>query len=439
MIQFSRTPARTAKVLYLSFFVLCFNVSLAARPVLPNYHWLSGTEHGHKSTDTLPLKPTDYRIKKIVIDPGHGGHDPGCSGAHSKEKHIVLKIAQLFAEYIRQAHPDVEVILTRNSDTFIPLHERARIANKANADLFMSIHCNFMPGSKATKGSETFVLGQHKMEENLGVALRENASILLEENYEEHYDYDPNSPEGHIVLALYQNVFLDNSIRLAEKVEKYLHSEAERKSRGVKQAGFLVLRATAMPSVLIEAGFLSNQTEEEFLRSDQGQDMVAFALLMAFSEYRAEREGTPLVSTDFFRKERIFPKQKMPDNPPITPIPVASKTPGNPELITSTPAPAPIANTQAKSAPTLQICVQLLATSRPVNTTTGAWLNLPYEWVIQEEGTLLKYQVRNFSSIEEALQGQHLIRQLGFSDAFLVVYKDGVRISAEEIKQLLHP
>jgi N-acetylmuramoyl-L-alanine amidase len=438
MIRHSRTPARTAKVLYVSFLVLCFNVSLAARPVLPEHHLLYGTEFGHKSTDTLPLKPTDYRIKKIVIDPGHGGHDPGCSGAHSKEKHIVLKIAQQFAEYIRQTHPDIEVILTRNSDTFIPLHERAQIANKANADLFMSIHCNFMPGSKATKGSETFVLGQHKMEENLGVALRENASILLEENYEENYDYDPNSPEGHIVLALYQNVFLDNSIRLAEKVEKYLHLEAERKSRGVKQAGFLVLRATAMPSVLIEAGFLSNQTEEEFLRSVEGQDMVAFALLMAFSEYRAEREGTPLVSTDPLRKERIHVAQKTIDNPPYNPIPVSEKTPANPEL-TSNPTNTPIANSQVKSATTLQICVQLLAASRPVNTKVGAWLNLPYQWSILEEGTLLKYQVRGFSSIEEALQGQYLIRQLGFPDAFLVVYKDGVRISAEEIKQLLNP
>lgn len=425
-MRFSQTFARTIKALYLSCFVLFFNVSLAARSATTALNEPNEPEYLRKSTDTLPLNPMDYRIKKIVVDPGHGGHDPGCSGAHSKEKHLVLKIAQIFVGYMKVIHPDVEVVLTRNSDVFIPLHERARIANKADADLFISIHCNFMPGSSATKGSETFVLGQHRMEENLDVALRENASILLEENYEENYDYDPNSPEGHIVLSLYQNVFLGQSIRIAEKVEKYLHLEAERKSRGVKQAGFIVLKATAMPSVLVEAGFLSNKTEEEFLNSENGQELVSLALLMAFSEYKAELEGTPPASVDAVRKDRspftkdaaIASSEGMMDTMPAGPV-FTSKQADVPEVAASA----------------VQFRVQLLASAKPVDTSGASWSTLPYKVEIHKEANLLKYQAGGFASFEDALEAQRIIRAAGFSDAFVVFYRNGQRITHEAIRQ----
>ncbi|MEM6770525.1 MAG: N-acetylmuramoyl-L-alanine amidase, partial [Bacteroidota bacterium] len=183
-------------------------------------------------------------LQKVVIDAGHGGKDPGGMGKNSHEKHIALSIARLLAIGIRTNYPDVEVIMTRSDDTFIPLYERAEIANKAGADLFISIHANIMPGSAATYGTETFVMGQHVAEENLRVAKRENAAILLESgDVTTNYGYDPNSPEGHIMMTMQQHAFLERSILFAEAVERQFASSG-RKSRGVKQAGFVVLKAT---------------------------------------------------------------------------------------------------------------------------------------------------------------------------------------------------
>ena len=236
------------------------------------------------------ILPQFSHIRTVVIDAGHGGRDPGCLGSSSREKHIVLGIAQKFAAVLEQAYPELEIILTRNEDVFIPLHERAAIANRARADLFISIHANFMPGSQATRGSETYVMGLHTAEHNLNVAKRENEAILLEEDYEANYDYDPNSDEGHILMAMVQSAFLDQSILFAEQVEDQF-AIAGRRSRGVKQAGFVVLKETAMPSVLVEAGFLSNRSEEAYLLSSEGQNEVANILLEAFKSYRQLVEG----------------------------------------------------------------------------------------------------------------------------------------------------
>ena len=235
----------------------------------------------------------DYQIKTIVIDAGHGGHDPGCLGGNSQEKHLALAISLEFAKVIRAQYPELNVILTRDKDVFIPLHERAAIANRNHADLFISIHCNYMPGSKATHGSETFVMGLHTADHNLEVAKRENSAILLEDNYEKHYDYDPNSPEGHILLSMFQNAYLEQSILFAERVENHF-AGISRKSRGVKQAGFVVLKETAMPSVLVETGFLSNRDEEAYLMQPEGQQQIAYAMLNAFREYKAIVEGNPV-------------------------------------------------------------------------------------------------------------------------------------------------
>lgn len=229
--------------------------------------------------------PVADGLQKVVIDAGHGGKDPGGMGDNSMEKHIALSIARLLAIGIRTNYPNVEVIMTRSDDTFIPLYERAEIANKAGADLFISIHANIMPGSKATFGTETFVMGQHVAEQNLRVAKRENASILLESgDVTANYGYDPNSPEGHILMSMQQHAFLERSILFAEAVERQF-AGAGRKSRGVKQAGFVVLKATTMPAVLVETGFMSNTEEESFLLSKPGQQKLATALLLAFGEY----------------------------------------------------------------------------------------------------------------------------------------------------------
>ena len=233
----------------------------------------------------------NYRIKKIVIDPGHGGRDSGCSGHSHREKDIALSISLKLGRLIKVNFPEIQVIYTRNSDVFVPLNERAGIANRNNADLFISIHCNAMDNADQVYGSETYVMGLHKADANLAVAKRENASILLEANYDQIYaGYDPNSPEGHIILSMYQNAYLEQSILFAEKVEKNIKHQAKRKSRGVKQAGFVVLRETTMPSVLVETGYLTNANDADFLAHERGQNKIANSILKAFKEYKTDIE-----------------------------------------------------------------------------------------------------------------------------------------------------
>ncbi|HKK89743.1 MAG TPA: N-acetylmuramoyl-L-alanine amidase [Saprospiraceae bacterium] len=224
----------------------------------------------------------------IVIDPGHGGKDHGCNGHGSIEKLIVLKVAQRLKEKLEMRNSSFDIVLTRNKDEFIPLYKRAEIANKAKADLFLSIHCNAIHHQEV-HGSETFVMGLHTEKENLAVAKRENSSILLEKNYEKNYGgFDPNSSEGHIFLTMYQTTYREQSIRLAELIEQQLSDIGGRRSRGVKEAGFVVLRATTMPSVLIENGFLTNPEESRFLNSNTGVELMSEGICQAVLNYERE-------------------------------------------------------------------------------------------------------------------------------------------------------
>ncbi len=233
------------------------------------------------------LYPTKGRKKniRIVLDAGHGGHDSGAVGKNSLEKDLALKMALKAGEMIEKKYPDVEVFQTRTTDVFIPLFRRIQYANEQNADIFISIHCNFISNPK-TRGTETFVMGLHRASDNLEVAKRENASILLEPNYESNYDgFDPGSPEGHIVVSMYQNNYIEKSIELAANIEEQFGKKHMSKSRGVKQAGFAVLRRSSMPAVLVEAGFLSNEVEEAFLMTDEGQSAIAESIIKAFDKY----------------------------------------------------------------------------------------------------------------------------------------------------------
>ena len=234
--------------------------------------------------------PYKYKVKTLVIDAGHGGKDPGCGGVFSNESEITLKVALELEQTFKEKMPDVKVILTRDDDHFVELIDRAGIANKHNADLFISIHCNSGPAH--VFGSETYTMGAHKTSENLEVAKRENSVILKENNYKKKYSgYDPKSPQGHIMFALYQNANMENSLRFAEKVEQQFKKRVGRTSRGVKQAGFLVLWKTAMPSALIEIGYLTNTKEEKFLNQELNRSFVASGIYRAFKEYKEDIEG----------------------------------------------------------------------------------------------------------------------------------------------------
>jgi len=240
------------------------------------------------SSSTLP--PKDFKVDVVVIDAGHGGHDEGTHGKLLKEKDIALKIALKVGGYIEKNIPGVKVIYTRTDDTYIALDERAEIANKNKADLFICIHANANPNSKAF-GTETFVMGLHKDDGNLAIAQRENSVILMDENYEERYEGFNNSPESYILFTLTQSAYQESSLNFAAKVESQFRARVGRTSRGVKQAGFVVLWKTAMPSVLIETGFLTNSTEEKFLAGDDGQELIASGIYRAFKEYKSDVES----------------------------------------------------------------------------------------------------------------------------------------------------
>ena len=223
----------------------------------------------------------------VVVDPGHGGRDPGTIGRRSREKDIVLAIALKTGNYIEELIPGVKVIFTRTTDTFVELDKRADIANKAKADLFISIHVNGVSDSRA-RGAETFAMGLHKNEGNLQVAMKENSVITLEEDYTTKYQgYDPTSSESYIAFSLMQNIYLEQSLYFASFIQNQFRERVGLRDRGVKQAGFVVLSMTTMPSVLVETGFSSNAEEERLLISEQGQDYIASAIYRAFRDYKA--------------------------------------------------------------------------------------------------------------------------------------------------------
>jgi len=245
----------------------------------------------NSSASSIRIGRIGTKVATIVIDPGHGGTDPGTMGKNSKEKTVALKISLKFGAYIEKNMPDVKVIYTRKTDKYMPLEDRAEMANKVKADLFICIHANALSGSPAY-GTETYVMGLKKDQGNFEIAKRENSVILMDENYKERYEgFDPASPESYILFSLSQNAYQESSLLFAQKVEDQFKKKIGRYSRGVKQAGFWVLWRTAMPSVLVETGFLTNEKEEKYLLSTAGQDSIAIGMYRAFKEYKTEMES----------------------------------------------------------------------------------------------------------------------------------------------------
>lgn len=223
----------------------------------------------------------------VVIDAGHGGKDPGCLGSKAKEKDVALAVALKVGNYIKENMKEVKVVYTRDNDSFVELDERTAIANRNKADLFISIHCNSAK-NKEVAGAETYTIGMHKTDGNLDVAMRENAVILKEENHKEKYQFDPYSIISYIKMSNFQSANQTKSIDFANKVQKQFEERVNRENRGVKQSGFLVLWKTAMPAALIEIGFLTNATEQDYLNTDNGQTYIASGIYRAFKEYKNE-------------------------------------------------------------------------------------------------------------------------------------------------------
>ncbi len=393
------------------------------------------------------VKKNANKIKKVVLDAGHGGKDSGALGSKSKEKDVVLNLILKLGQEIEKQYPDIEVIYTRKTDKFIELHERAEIANKANADLFISIHCN-AAGSHSACGSETFVLGLHRNEDNLKVAKRENAAILMEENYKENYEgFDPNSEISHIILNMYQNTFLDRSLTFANSLETNLVSKNKRKSRGVKQAGFLVLRHTFMPSILFEAGFLTNKEEEQYLNSAAGQSRIIHSFVEAFEDYRTQVENNPQLanvktevqSTPGTEKSAIKEVKQAPHK--AINVDVAGKTTTNLKVeetlsasVASEPDVRPASPQQQIKNPQnndLEFCVQLAATPKKANLSASKWRNIQNLSIRYEKG-MYKYQITGIEQYNDANNMKDRMKQKGFDGAFVVAYNNGNRVDISE-------
>ena len=239
-----------------------------------------------------PVGKKNFSVTKIVIDPGHGGKDPGTLGSYTKEKDVALQVALKVGDYVKKYISDVEIIYTRKDDTFIELEKRSEMANNHDADLFVSIHANSLPKKtpitrkKAIKGSEVYVMGAQNTDRALEVAQRENSVILLEEDYQKNYDFDPQSEESYILYNLTQSAYQDNSLMLASLIDDQLKNRAGRKSYGVKQSSLYVMWSTAMPSVLVEIGYLSNPVEEKELNNPEVQSYIASGIYRAIKEYK---------------------------------------------------------------------------------------------------------------------------------------------------------
>ena len=253
----------------------------------------------------------------LVIDPGHGGHDAGALGTISKEKNINLAVALRFGKYVEQNLPEVRVIYTRKTDVFIPLNERANIANRANADLFISVHTNALPAGKIARGFETYTLGMHRAKDNLDVAMRENSVISMEKDYQQRYQgFDPRSSESYIIFEFIQGKNMERSVELARMIQRGVCDGANRPDKGVHQAGFLVLRETSMPGCLIELGFITTPDEERLLNNDSRVDDIARGIYEAFAKYKNKYDRSVSVPYRAKNSEEVNIPKIVPDQEP---------------------------------------------------------------------------------------------------------------------------
>jgi len=370
----------------------------------------------------------------VVIDAGHGGQDPGAVYKNIREKDIVLKLALKLGSDIRENMPDTKVIFTRDRDVFIPLHQRAAIANNNKADLFISLHANFC-STPSISGTETFVLGLHRSEENLDVAKKENSVILMEEDYTARYEgFDPNSSESYIMFEMVQDEYLDQSITIGALVQKEFRNRAIRSDRGVKQAGFLVLRKIGMPGVLIESGFLSNPAEAQYLNSEKGQINLATSIYQAFKIYKSSVE----TKSDFrlMAREKV---QKQLDS-------VLAETKSE---IMSQPEQVPVQIVQEKqilpgetrnekvNQDEIWFSVQVAAATSKIGTTPSNFKGLKMVYMIEYNG-IFKYMYTKEKSYNNIVK-RRMEALKYFPDAFIVAFKNGQLVPVKSVMNVQKP
>ena len=351
----------------------------------------------------------------LVIDPGHGGKDAGAVGKVAKEKTINLNVALAFGRMVESGCPGVKVVYTRKTDKFVTLQERAAIANRNHADLFISIHTNAVARGRNVVGTETYTLGIARADENLEVAKRENSVITYEDDYQERYEgFDPNSPESYIIFEFMQDRFMEQSVELARLIQSQYSAHAGRQNKGVKQAGFLVLRETSMPSVLTELGFISSPSEERFLNSKQGQEKLARSLYNGFVKYyKQQAKGTaPIVRQPAPEVETTQPQQ-----------PVAT-----------TPAQPAQQAKPAKSASVKPVFkVQILVSDRKLSTKDARLKGLK-NVAYYRDGKQYKYTCGSSASFQEM---QQLRKQLSkrFKGCFVVAFEGDQRVDLDEARR----
>lgn len=357
----------------------------------------------------------------VVIDAGHGGHDNGCK-AHSKvEKEVALELALLTGQLIKDDYPDFNVVYTRQTDVFIPLNDRIKIANDLDADLFVSIHCNSVSKKSTASGTETFVMGLHSSQENLEVAKRENASILLESDYKNNYEgFDPYTIEGHILLSAIQNNHLHKSIEIASTVQENLTVSTPLQNRGVKQAGFLLLRKATMPSILIESAFLSNKSDATYISSQNGLINVSSAIAKGIASYGNKVLQNKMVintrgvkdTPNTTQMQKIAKIEKKAEKPEMEVV--KSMTVINPK--------------EEPNEPKIVYSIQIASMTKPFNPKNFPSYSDLDNIVERKEEDLYKYTAGEYHQLEEALNAQKEIRSKGIKGAFVVAYQGNKRI-----------
>ncbi|WP_299169646.1 N-acetylmuramoyl-L-alanine amidase [uncultured Bacteroides sp.] len=355
----------------------------------------------------------------VVIDAGHGGNDPGAIGRRGKEKNINLNVALKLGRLIRQNCPDTRVVYTRERDVFVPLHRRAEIANDAKADLFISIHTNSVASrNRSVSGTETYTLGLHRTQENLEVAKKENAVILIEDDYKQRYaGFNPNSSESYIIFEFLQDKNMAQSVSFATSVQKCFRN-ANRTDKGVHQAGFLVLRATSMPSVLIELGYITNPTEEAYLMSEQGSSTLAKSIYRAFLNYKGGKVSSAQLAAE---------SETMPT--PAEEETAAAPQPQAQAVRTQAPPKQDMAAASVAGKPVFKI--QILTSDRKLPSRSKLFKGLSPVDSYRENG-IIKYTYGADTNYNKILRLKRNKVDSKFKDAFIIAFKDGQKVNINQ-------